>query len=544
MFLPPGISPKDNLLHKRIELFSALAIILIPILMLLKDGYYLSSSLLSSNNIVGVEDSPYFSSSKIDLNDGQLKGFLEGLPLLTLVALTFVLLRRLLVSVTPNLEASLLYYSIFGICFGSYVHGPGVVFILLMVLSNYVLAKTLVGSQVFPLLTWIGNLCFLLTTEYYNGYKFEFISSSLGFLDNYSYELQWHRVNNLCMLKVISFMMDYHWKVCNKLVPTHEKHLSKCDECRETVQCLKYRMESHGQVFSCLSFVSYVFYPPLYLAGPTLSYNAWISQVEKPQQTFSFNRLLTYILRFFLVFAILMWFVHNLYFPTIANNTENRHILESFKPYELIVVSYLILKWIWLKFTVLWRYFRIWALLDGIESPENMGRCMSNSYCFEGFWRMWHRAFNQWLIRYLFVPLGGSKFKIYNIWVVFGFVAIWHDLTLNLLAWGWGMCLFIMPEVLVKAYFASPKMAGFRKTLTYTWMCAIGTSFPMCLLVLANLVGFSFGLSGLKIALEGMMNFEGILLIAKCLSVIIVGAHFMFLYREDEARRGIKDKGY
>ena len=167
-------------------------------------------------------------------------------------------------------------------------------------------------------------------------------------------------------------------------------------------------------------------------------------------------------------FAVLMFFIHSLYFPTIANHIRNRNILDSFSPYELIIASYLILKWIWLKFTVIWRFFRIWALFDGIESPENMGRCMSNNYCFEGFWRMWHRAFNQWLVRYLFIPLGGSTYKIYNIWVVFGFVALWHDLSLNLLAWGWGMCLFIMPEVVVKAYFASSKRMEFRKTLQYS----------------------------------------------------------------------------
>ena len=55
-------------------------------------------------------------------------------------------------------------------------------------------------------------------------------------------------------------------------------------------------------------------------------------------------------------------------------------------------------------------------------------------------------------MRYLFIPLGGNKYKVFNIWVVFGFVALWHDLTMNLIAWGWGMCIAIMPEVAVKAY--------------------------------------------------------------------------------------------
>jgi D-alanyl-lipoteichoic acid acyltransferase DltB (MBOAT superfamily) len=544
MFLPPGNSSKESIFYKKIEMYAAFSLCAFPIAYLLKDAYYLSASLSKTNKIAGVVNSPYFSSSRVDLNDGQLKGFLEGLPLLSLVAVIFVVLRRALVSFTSSLSVSLVYYLVFGIGFATYIHGPGVVYIILMVLCNYLIDKNLVGTRLFPIFTWIGNLAFLLITEYYHGYKFAWISQNLAFLDSYSYELQWHRVSNLCMLKVVSFMIDHHWKVSNKAVPTHEKHLNKCDECTESIQCLKYRMESHGRHFSCLSFMSYVFYPPLYLAGPTLTYNAWISQVIRPQETFSTSRLMTYLLRFLVVFAVLMWFIHNLFFPTIANNSKNRHILDKFGPYELIIASYFILKWIWLKFTVIWRFFRIWALLDGIESPENMGRCMSNNYCFEGFWRMWHRAFNQWLIRYLFIPLGGGKYKIFNIWVVFGFVALWHDLTLNLLAWGWGMCIFIMPEVLAKAYFASERMAGFRKTLVYSWMSACAGGVYICLMILANLVGFSFGLAGLRITLEGMMNFEGFLLLLKSLTVLTFGTHFMLLFREDEQRRGLKDKGY
>ena len=356
--------------------------------------------------------------------------------------------------------------------------------------------------------------------------------------------MRWDRVNNLCMLKVVSYLIDYHWKLTNKLSPTQEKHRLKCDECTDSIMCLKYRMESHAKNYSFISFVAYMFYLPLYLAGPTLTYNAWISQVEIPQQTYNAKRIATYVLRLLFTFAILIWFIHYLHFPAIANNIRNRHILDAFTPYETIIASYFILKWIWLKFTVLWRFFRLWALLDGIESPENMGRCMSNNYCFEGFWRMWHRAFNQWLVRYLFIPLGGSKYKIYNIWIVFGFVAIWHDLTLNLLAWGWGMCIFIMPEVLAKGYFARPTMFEFRKKFVYTLICDIAGGVYICLMMMANLVGFSFGISGLIITLEGLMNIDGLFLMTKVLIELSLATHFMLLYRDYEMQKGAKDKGY
>ena len=93
---------------------------------------------------------------------------------------------------------------------------------------------------------------------------------------------------------------------------------------------------------------------------------------------------------------------------------------------------------------------RTWALLDGIDCPENMVSCIYSNYSFEDFWRSWHRGFNLWNIRYIFVPLGGSKYKKYNIWVVFTFVAIWHDIEWNLVIWAWGICLALIPEIAIK----------------------------------------------------------------------------------------------
>ena len=46
-----------------------------------------------------------------------------------------------------------------------------------------------------------------------------------------------------------------------------------------------------------------------------------------------------------------------------------------------------------------WRFFRLWALADGIDPPENMVRCVLNSYSTFGFWRAWHRSFNLWIVR-------------------------------------------------------------------------------------------------------------------------------------------------
>lgn len=50
--------------------------------------------------------------------------------------------------------------------------------------------------------------------------------------------------------------------------------------------------------------------------------------------------------------------------------------------------------------------------------------------------------------RYIYIPLGGRKNVILCSILVFSFVALWHDLTFKLLAWGWLVSLFLVPEIL------------------------------------------------------------------------------------------------
>jgi len=84
------------------------------------------------------------------------------------------------------------------------------------------------------------------------------------------------------MLKLISFGIDYHWSITDKATIQIEKHKETCYECTKSNNCLKLRQDAHAVDYSLTSFIGYCFYLPLYLAGPILSYNAWISQVKSP----------------------------------------------------------------------------------------------------------------------------------------------------------------------------------------------------------------------------------------------------------------------
>jgi hypothetical protein len=74
----------------------------------------------------------------------------------------------------------------------------------------------------------------------------------------------------------------------------------------------------------------------------------------------------------------------------------------------------------------------------------------------------------QILIRYIYVPLGGSKYFAFNMWIVFTFVALWHDIKLNLLAWGWLICLFLVPEIVATAVFSQKRVSEQSLVYFYT----------------------------------------------------------------------------
>ncbi|KAJ4836646.1 hypothetical protein Tsubulata_036533 [Turnera subulata] len=109
-----------------------------------------------------------------------------------------------------------------------------------------------------------------------------------------------------------------------------------------------------------------------------------------------------------------------------------------------------VLNFMWLKFLLIWRYFRLWSLICGIEAPENMPKCINNCYNLEGFWKNWHASYNKWLVSSIktFVAIWR---KLLNVWVIFTFVAIWHDLEWKLLSWAWLTCLFFIPEMVAKS---------------------------------------------------------------------------------------------
>jgi len=104
---------------------------------------------------------------------------------------------------------------------------------------------------------------------------------------------------------------------------------------------------------------------------------------------------------------------------------------------------------------------------------------------------MWHRGFNHWLIRYLYIPLGGNK-NYFSVLAVVAFVAFWHDHNLNIILWAFLIVLCMIPELMIKRYFRKNHSNLYKKHW-FKYLSGFAAAIYIYLLMICNLVGFGYG---------------------------------------------------
>jgi D-alanyl-lipoteichoic acid acyltransferase DltB (MBOAT superfamily) len=454
----------------------------------------------------------------------------------------------------------------FALIFISALHGFSAAKVLLILFLNYKLAKSLPRHFV-PFATWGFNIGILFANEFARGYQYASIAQHLtlnseigsalvnfgAWLDSHGgLNPRWEVLFNFTVLRMISFNMDYYWSIPTRSTspvevrsPSHmliyrangpkKKQLDPSNLSERDRAAIPAKPED----YSFRNYLSYLLYAPLYNAGPIITFNDYICQSRYPLPTISKQGTILYGVRFLVVLLTMEFLIHFIYVVAIAKSNPDWNI---YTPLQLSMLGYFNLIHIWLKLLIPWRFFRLWGLLDGIDGPENMVRCMSNNYSALGFWRNWHRSYNRWLTRYLYIPLGGSRVSqvvaIRNIAITFAFVAIWHDINLRLLMWGWLITIFIIPEVLAAKLFPAKKWTD--QPNAYRWLCGLGATGNELMMMIANLVGYALGLDGLKGLLVGLLgNASGLVVAVGIISCLFIGSQVMFEVREREKRRGI-----
>jgi D-alanyl-lipoteichoic acid acyltransferase DltB (MBOAT superfamily) len=293
-------------------------------------------------------------------------------------------------------------------------------------------------------------------------------------------------------------------------------------------------MEDYG----FFNYLAYVLYSPLYLAGPIITFNDFVHQQRYPQPTTSPTLVIKYGLRLLSSILTMELVLHYFYVVAISKTGHTHDSWSSDTPFQLSMIGYFNLHIIWLKLLIPWRFFRLWALVDHVDPPENMLRCMSNNYSALAFWRAWHRSFNRWIVRYIYIPFGGASRPIANMVVVFTFVALWHDLSFKLLAWGWLVVLFVIPELVCRKVFSKRRFEGRERA--YRYLSGLGAVGNILMMMGANLVGFAIGVEGVRDLVRGVLgSWEGFGFVALACTALFMAAQIMFEVREGEKRVGI-----
>lgn len=461
---------------------------------------------------------------RVDASDDQWRSFRSTVPGLSAVFLMCGIVSRLL---KRHLSPAQIYFrAAWGCGMVLFVHGGRGWYVILLVTLTWILTRIVVvlpgASWIKIWSVWILHCGVLLSVRMSHG--FHLLDGYMPFQMKEMF--RWEICYNLTMLRLLSFSLD-----CIRAKEAKMNSNSTIrDGRRSNPRTISLpSMDFYGYIYC----ISHALYPPLYIAGPIITYNDFVRQVTDvddgiPPPGMRMRSLLVYGGRLLFDIIVMEVMSHYLYFNSIAKYRTWLKTGQEFSALDVATTGWWVLACTWLKFTVIWRFFRFAALIEGIDAPENMRKCFAMNYDIQGFWKNWHASFNQWIVQYMYIPVGGSKYQMLMIWPIFFFVAIWHDIEWKLIGWASLMCLAFLPELIVKKEFKASRWDCLRSRpglldTTRGLLATINIAALMC----ANMVGFVVGMDGLVPLLQQMMASP--LLIVVSLTSFYCAARLMFV---------------
>ena len=253
-----------------------------------------------------------------DLSDPQWKTLRQFFPLLAVgipVHSGLSLAARRLEAVLPG--AHLVFYCASNLAFVLFLHGGKAIWPLLTAGVTYGIGHVFKGSKCNPALTWAFCLAVLFASDYYRGFRdWRWQGTPLAFLDEwgdgvYAWQIQY----NLTMLRLVSFNMERYWVNAGapraggaapdiKGISMHARGAAAASEAqaggrqRETERGREREdgraesapalaegereggekdreLSTRDEDYTWLRMVGYVFYIPLFIAGPIMTFPAW-----------------------------------------------------------------------------------------------------------------------------------------------------------------------------------------------------------------------------------------------------------------------------
>lgn len=454
---------------------------------------------------------PFYSVGYNSEGDGQWEHLDSYLWLMMLVFVLFAIGSRVIRWAFNGARAVSViqfYHIAMGVLYSAFIHGPSFCLPISFVLLNYIFmllcVKFKAPYRVFMTLMWVSQLGLLFFVGYYGKYLGFEGNVYFSFASWWTKRVSWTVTFNMAILRMIAFNNDMYEGMRDNQTQRdslERRHKMTCIECAQmreancdasplSTRCYKLRTESpcRPDDYNVMSYMAYMLYLPLYIAGPMSSFNAFVSHLYHPTVVMSPKQMVFYGLRIAGIYFTLMFMLHFAYLNAFRLHPN---IFLALPISQKAYICYYSLAFLWLKFSVVWKLSRLAAIIDGFDVPEDMRRCFSNAVSVSDFWRDWHASFNLWVVRYLYIPMGGSKKKHLNIFPIFFFIAVWHDIALHLIKWAACIVFVFILELAVSSLWSSPRFAYLRCSRFALQLRHLGGLFTVFGLIVANLIGFS-----------------------------------------------------
>ncbi|GKE08074.1 putative membrane-bound O-acyltransferase [Tanacetum coccineum] len=100
----------------------------------------------------------------------------------------------------------------------------------------------------------------------------------------------------------------------------------------------RYRQERSVGIekFAYTTYLCYLLYAPLYIAGPIISFNAFASQLDTPQKNYTLKQVAWYGIRWVLSLILMEIMTHFFYYNAFAISG----IWKQLSPMEVFIVGY------------------------------------------------------------------------------------------------------------------------------------------------------------------------------------------------------------
>ena len=225
-----------------------------------------------------------------------------------------------------------------------------------------------------------------------------------------------------------------------------------------TFEFVHFVIEKDHKNIKSVSFqelAAFIFFFPTMIAGPIKRFSAFNIQIDVvqllPENVLSgVIRILLGLFKKIVIADTLSTIVGNLLTSSLAVSAVN--------PIRLWIALF---SYSWQIFFDFSGYSDIAigsARLFGFIVPENFQRPYFASNI-ASFWKRWHQSLYQWLIDYIFIPLGGNRLGLtrtcINILLTMIISGLWHGAGPNFIAWGLYHAILLIGYRLYTVYFAN-----------------------------------------------------------------------------------------